>query len=247
MKAEPSLRRVRTKAGGEAGRNRGEGVSHWTGRTGRLPREASAGCGGGSEVAAEERGGRGKRTREQRGGKRAPSARVRAPSARSRQAWASHGSPGADGADGRAGVARPSAVSTHTHTPTPEPDSVPASPLRWRADTCFLSRDLGVRAGEHVSLLRSPFPHDEWGGRSWACGESAPGFPAHFNSVSASAARRFTPPGAPEPSAGTRSASPTHPSLGMRSGRSDLLPGTPSGWAALPRLSAVPTPQPLSS
>lgn len=48
-------------------------------------------------------------------------------------------------------------------------------------------------------------------------GESAPGFPAHFNSVSASTARRFTPPGASVPSAGTHSASPTHLSPGMES------------------------------
>lgn len=37
------------------------------------------------------------------------------------------------------------------------------------------------------------------GGPGRAPEESAPGFPAHFNSVSASSARRFTPPGAPEP------------------------------------------------
>lgn len=67
-----------------------------------------------------------------------------------------------------------------------------------------------------------PLPHEERGGRAWACyGDSAPGFPAHFNSVSASSARRFTPPGAPEPWAGTRCATPSHPP-GTESGLSDL-------------------------
>lgn len=48
------------------------------------------------------------------------------------------------------------------------------------------------------------------GGLGRATEESAPGFPAHFNSVSASSARRFTPPGAPEPAAGTRCTTPSH-------------------------------------
>lgn len=59
------------------------------------------------------------------------------------------------------------------------------------------------------------------GGPGRATLESAPGFPAHFNSVSAWSARRFTPPGAPEPSAGTRCATPSHPP-GTESGLSDL-------------------------
>lgn len=96
--------------------------------------------------------------------------------------------------------------------PRPPRDARPPEacrgPLEGAGGHLFLQ--LGVR--EPRRGTRSlPSPHDERGGRSGACyRESVPGFPAHFNSVSASTARRFTPAGAPEPSAGTRCATPSH-------------------------------------
>ena len=70
------------------------------GKMGHLPRKERAVCGGSSEVAAEERGGRGGSERAQeRGGKRAPTARMRAPSSSRSQARVSDRAPSADGAD----------------------------------------------------------------------------------------------------------------------------------------------------
>lgn len=191
------------------------------GKTGSLPRKERAGSGGGSRVAAEEHGGRGRSERAQeRGGKRAPTARMRAPSFSSSQAWASDRGC-ADGADvGRGGARRP--------LPTPLGPKFRCASLEVAGRHLFLQwgfRELWK--GEHVPLpcsFRSPPPR-RMGGRSWACqGESAPGFPAHFNSVSTSTARRFTPPGAPEPSAGTRSPPPHSFPLECRVGAPTSFP-----------------------
>lgn len=189
---------------------------------GHLPRKERVGCGGGSEVAAEERGGRGESERSQEKGREArASARMRAPGSFGAQAWVSDRAPRADGADVREGGA------TRPLLAAPGPERPAARTPWWRVITFFSSGGLGSRERKHVSLrcFFRPLPHEKWDGRSWACqGESVPGFPAHFNSVSASTARRFTPPGAPEPSAGTRSASPTRLSPAMQSGSSDLFP-----------------------
>lgn len=78
VKAEPQLRSL-YRSSGEAGRSWGKGVSQWTGRTGHLLRKDRAGCGGGSELAAEERGGWGESERAQeRGGKSAHRTHARA-------------------------------------------------------------------------------------------------------------------------------------------------------------------------
>lgn len=163
----------------------------------------------------------GKRTLSGKGRERRASARMRAPRSSSSQAWASDRAPSADGADVReGGVTRPLLA-------PPEPKSPSARTPWWRVVLFSLvGIQVAGKGNTFLSLaLFVPLPHEKWDGRSWACQrESAPGFPAHFNSVSASTARRFTPPGAPEPSAGTPSASPTHLSPAMQSGSSDLFP-----------------------
>lgn len=160
---------------------------------------------------------------QERGRKRAPTARMRAPSFSLSQVWVSDCTPNADGADVTGGGA------TRSH---PAGTRSRCASLEVAGGHLFLSWGFRKQVTRtHFSLLALfvPLPHEDGGGKSWACqGESAPGFPAHFNSVRASTARRFTPPGAPEPSAGTRSASPrssspTHFSPGMESGSLDLF------------------------
>ena len=142
------------RSSGEAGRSWGEGVSQWMGKTGHLPRKERAGCGGGSEVAAEERGGRGEANALRKG----------AESARPVHACARLAPPGR-----RPGLqtARPAPTARtlqeeETRGPSPPgPDGPFARLSRWRVVTCFFSGDLGSREREHVSLLcsfRSPPP-----------------------------------------------------------------------------------------
>lgn len=206
------------------------------GKTGHLPRKQWAASGGGSEVAAEERGGRGKANalRKGAGSARPPHACARsAPPARRPGLLTAHPTP----------TVR--TLEEEPRGPTPPGPASRRASLEVAGRHLFLSWGFGKqRTGTRFTPLALfvPLPHEEWGGRSWACqGESAPGFPAHFNSVSASTARRFTPPGAPEPSAGTRSASPTHLSPGMESGNSDLSLSS-SGRAATFYPFGVPTP-----
>lgn len=156
-------------------------------------------------MAAERRGGRGAANSFGKGaGSARPPRRTharRAPPAR----W-----------PGRLAAAERPAPTVRTlaeeEPPRPPRDARPPEasrgPLEGAGEHLFLQ--LGVR--EPRRGTRSvPLPHDERGGRFGACyRESAPDFPAHFNSVSASTARRFTPAGAPEPSAGTRCATPSH-------------------------------------
>lgn len=182
-------------------------------------------------MAAEERGGRGKRTLSGKGREARASARMRAPSSSSSQAWASD-------------RARPAPTvrtlekeeSRYPSSPRRDLRALPRVPHGGASSLFFFSGALGGRERKHVSLLCSfPLPHEKWDGRSWACqGESAPGFPAHFNSVSASTARRFTASGAPEPSAGTRSASPTRLSPAVQSGSSDLFSSAPPARVSPP-------------
>lgn len=112
---------------------------------------------------------------------------MRAPSSSSSLAWASQRAPSADGADVRGGATRPFF--------TPPRTEFRRAFFEVAGSHLFLHwwfRTQGTGARFSLALL-APLPNEEWGGRSWACqGESAPGFPAHFNSVSASTARRFT-------------------------------------------------------
>lgn len=109
-KPSPWLRSL-YRSSAEAGRNWGEGVSQWTGKTGHLPGGERAGCGGDFEVAAEERGGRGGANSLRKGAGRAlpPHAcapRSSCPLAREVRC---HSAPSTDGAHaGRGGAAPPS-------------------------------------------------------------------------------------------------------------------------------------------
>lgn len=215
-KPSPWLRSL-YRSSAEAGRNWGEGVSQWTGKTGRLPRGERAGCGGDSEVAAEERGGRGGANSLRKGAGRALPPHACAPRSSCPLApeVRCHSAPSTDGA--HVGEEEP---------PRPPRDTRPpeacGGPLEGTRGHLFLLWG-GVReprTGTPVVYLPSPTKSGA-GGPGRATEESAPGFPAHFNSVSAWSARRFTPPGAPEPSAGTRCATPSHPP-GTESGLSDL-------------------------
>lgn len=231
MKAELSLRSL-FRSSGKAGRSGGEGVSQQTGETGSLPL-GKRGLGAG-EARRRRRGtGGGESGRPLKGREpRAPRTHARA-SRSSSQARASDHAPSSDGADVRGGGAWPPSP--------PRWGRVPPRALQVAGcHLCLQGGGLRSRNREHVSLSgssRSPPPRRR-SGRSWACPEeSAPGFPAHFNSVSASAARRGAAlPGAPEPSAGTRFTSPTP------------LPAK-GGWelAPLPRAPQAGPPRPSSS
>lgn len=205
------------------------------GKTGHLPRIERAARRGSSEVVAEEHGGRGEANALRKGAGNASPLHACARSAPQ--------------------ACRPGLLTAH---PTPTVRTLEEEEPRGPTPPGLESRRESLEvAGRHLFLswgfgkqrtgtrfpphALAPLPHEERGGRSWASqGESAPGFPAHFNSVSASKARRFTPPGAPQPSAGTRSASPTHLSPGMESGNSDLSLSA-SGSAATFYPFGVPT------
>lgn len=120
---------------------------------GHLPRKERAGCGGSSEVAAEERGGRGEANALRKG----------AGSARPRHACARLAPPGR-----RPGflTARPAPtvrtlLEEEPHEPSPPGPEGPAAHFsKWRVATCFFTRHLGSREREHVCLFffRSPPP-----------------------------------------------------------------------------------------
>lgn len=98
-------------------------------------------------MAAEERGGRGESERSQEKGREArASARMRAPSSFSAQAWVSDRAPRADGADVREGGA------TRPLLAAPGPARPAARTPWWRVVTFFSSGGLGSRERKHVSL-----------------------------------------------------------------------------------------------
>lgn len=163
------------------------------GETGSLPLE-KRGLGAGEARGRRLRnmGGGGKRTRSGRGGNRAPPARMRAPAPPAPRPGlqTTHSAP----------TARTLEEAEPGGPPRPTGTESRRAPLEVAGCHLFLPGGgpggLRSRNREHVSLsgsLRSPPPRRRRG-RSWACQEeSAPGFPAHFNSVSAPTARRCTP------------------------------------------------------
>lgn len=201
------------------------------------PRKERAGRRGGSEAAAAARG-EGKADALWKGREpRVPRTHARA-SPSSSQARAPDHAPSTDGADVRGGGARPPSPPRWDRVPPRAPPSG-GLPLVSSAggEGGFRSRNR-----EHVSLsgsFRSPPPRRR-SGRSWACPEeSAPGFPAHFNSVSAPAAQR---------GAALHSRARPSPPPALVSPPPRLSPAK-GGWelAPLPRAPQAGPPRPSSS
>ena len=135
-------------------------VSRWA-RWATSPEKRGLGAGGSSEVAAEERGGRGEENALRKG----------AGSARPPHACARLAPPGR-----RPGflTARPAPtvrtlLEEEPYDPSPPGPEGPAAHFsKWRVATCFFTRHLGSREREHVSVSSFfvPLPQEEWGGRS---------------------------------------------------------------------------------
>lgn len=208
------------------------------GETGSLPLE-KRGLGAGEARRRRRRhGGEGKADALWKGREpRVPRTHARA-SPSSSQARAPDHAPSTDGADVRGGGARPPSPPRWDRVPPRAPPSG-GLPLvsSARGEGGFRSRNR-----EHVSLsgsFRSPPPRRR-SGRSWACPEeSAPGFPAHFNSVSAPAARR---------GAALHSRARPSPPPALVSPPPRLSPAK-GGWelAPLPRAPQAGPPRPSSS
>lgn len=193
------------------------------GKPGHLLRKERAESRGGSVVAAEERGGRAKTNALRKG-----AGSARPPHACARPAFPSRKS-GFQTAHPTPTVRTLEEEEPRGPTP-PGPESRCAS-LEVASGHLFLSWEFRKQVtGTHFSPLALfvPLPHEDGvGGPGRVRQSPLRVFPPTLT-LRASTARRFTPPGAPEPSAGTCSASPhssspTHFSPGMGSGSLDLF------------------------
>lgn len=229
MRKQSPRQRSLHRSWAEAGRNRGEGVSQWTGRTGHLPTRSARAAGDHWRWRRRDVGG---------GAGRAPTARMRTalrrPGGGSRPRRAQHRRCARWERRSRPALARRA---------TRAPEACGGAPRRDGRTPVSSAGGSGSRARACCRPL--PFPHEERGGSAWPrYRESAPGFPAHLNSASAPSARRASLHRA-RPSPRPELVVPPPPLLSLPRGRKVASPAPrppgPRGRASTPLLSGVPT------